>query len=302
MKLKNIIILTLIALLFASYSAEAKKKQKKISVPVVKMNVKGFDEPLIEIDQQTIDIDVINYVATVRFKKVADFPHNYVPRLEELKIESPGDDENGIPVQLSIDFFRPSDVKRKLNELINQPVGSTVEVKLEAYCSDTPEDIARAKKEGAGITLLTIIDQAKYNEAIDFAVKISKIITSNGNTIPSDMIYKGYVYPSGDSASLRYYDVSENTFSPIEEEYMKKVTREKLSKGSIIFKQSKKENLLVYMELCYNSFVDAFAWRFTSTYMKYIEDDDTCGEGYAGIIFFKKINGKFMIVDLMAAG
>lgn len=306
MKLKHITIFFLISLLFVGYSAEAKKKSKKkefFSFPVLKTKVEGFSQPLIEIDQETIDLDLKTETVTVKLKKVADFPLNYTPRIEALEISSVGSKNEDVSLEITTNFFTPSNTLKKLNEFIMQPVGSTIELKLSTFSYYTSKEIKDANIQGMALTNLVIVDQAEFEEALDFVMQIKKIVQSNDINKLKELVDFDYVFPDG-SKWMDYTgeDVEQpEVYLPIEKEDIQKITRANLKDGYYTISKSVKDNNISYFRFYFNDYFKCYSLMYTNTYIKFI-DGETDSEGHSGIISFAKVKGKFKIVRLDAAG
>lgn len=301
--MKNIITLALMALILVAYSAEAKKKKKeKYSFQVMKGKIKGFSERFIEIDQESIEFDINADYVTVQFKKVAEFPHNYTPRIEELVVSSMKDEKGEPKVKLTTRAYKPSDAIAKLNDLIKQSVGSTVKVKLYNQSYFEMEELKQPKLKWLAISELTIINQSELDEAIDFVLQVKKIVNSENKKKLKELFYSDYVFPNGESWNYfkEIKDLDE-IYLPIDKEYMQKLTRENLMKGYYTVYSNVKSNNIKYFNFYYDEYYNAYCLSFMDTHIEFIEDE-TEGDGSGGMIYFAKVNGKFKIVNIDVAG
>lgn len=304
MKIKNIIILTLAALVLFGYNAEAKKKKKELfTLPVIKTNVEGFSESFIEIDQKSITVDLNSYEITIHFKKVAEFPYNYTPRIEALEISSVGSNNEDVSVQISTNFFKPSNVLTKLNEFIKQPVGSTIKLKLSAFSYSSAKEIKEANIQGLAITNLVVVDQEEFDEALNFILQLKKVILSGDQVKLRELVDYNYIFPDG-SKWMDYTgaDVKQpEVFLPIEKKDIQKITHANLKDGYYTISKSVKDNHIAYFRFYFNDYFKCFSLMYSNTYIKYI-DGETDSEGWGGYIAIAKVNGKYKIVRLDAAG
>lgn len=303
MKMKHFTIIVLIALIFVGYTAEAKKKANKYYFPVLKTKVDGFSQPLIEIDQETIELDLNKETVTVQLKKVADFPHSYTPRIEELEISSVGSNNEDVSVQISTNFFTPSNVLTKLNEFIKQPVGSTIKLKLSAFSYSSAKEIKEANIQGLAITNLVVVDQAEFDEALDFFLQLKKVILSGDQVKLKELVDYNYIFPDG-SKWMDYTGADEEqpeVFLPIENKDIQKITRANLKDGYYTISRSVKDNNISYFRFYFNDYFKCYSLMYINTYLKFI-DGETDGEGWSGLISIAKVNGKYKIVRLDAAG
>lgn len=303
--MKHFTIIVLIALIFVGYTAEAKKKQKKKEIctfPVLKTKVKGFSQPLIEIDQETIELDLKKETVTVQLKKVAEFPYNYTPRIEALEINSIGsnnEDVTGIEIYASSNDYNNHEVLlQKLKEFILQPVGSTINVELSfrVYFYTSAKQLAKADIKGLALTDLFIVDQAEFDEVLDFVLQIQEVVKNKDKAKLNSMIVFNYVFPNGSEFIEHESQFMEPEFYfPIDNEFMSKLTRENLKTGNYTLIYDKKKNIDRHFKLYYDSYTDAYCLYFFDGPVEDLYDglDD---DGSAEVIYLKKLNGKFKIV------
>lgn len=295
MKLKHIKILALIAFMLFGYTAEAKKKQAMVSFPVLKTKIEGFYLRVIEIDQESIEFDIKNTTITLQFKKIAEFPYDYTPRIERLEISTIGSDDENVEILLSPNYYEPSISLTELTKLINSPVGSTAKVKIAISTINDLKEIQGAFIDGLAITKLIIVDQAEYEEAVDFVLKIKDAVLSKDQSKLEELVDYYHTLPNGD----KWYDSTDPESEepeidiPIEPAAIKKLTRADLLDGEVIASKSVKKNQLSYFNLFFDNDSKCYSFVFWDTA---INSDEFDGIGYCVHIKIAKVNGEYKIV------
>lgn len=292
--MKKITIFALIMIVLFGYSVEAKKKAL-IELPMLKSNVDGFSQPLLEIDQETISFDEKNTTVTVQFKKIADFPHSYTPRIERLEISAIGSKNENVEIMLSPNYYEPAVSLAELNKLLKQPVGSTAKVKLGISTINDLQEIKDVEVQGLAITKLIIVDQAEFEEAVDFVLKIRDVVLSKYQSKLEELADYEHTFPSG----IKWYDSSDPEAEepevdiPIEPAAMKKLTRADLLDGEVVVSKNVKKNRMACFNLIFDYEELCYSLIFWDTVIKY---DGSDGTGYIVFIKIVKVNGEFKIV------
>lgn len=299
MKMKRIIILSIISSMIFAYSAEAKNKGKTYSLPVIKTKIEGLSAPFIEIDQEAIEFKLKAETATVQFKKVAEFPGNYTPRIEELVITSFGSKSEDVFIEMTTVNRLPSDVLKQLNSLIDQPVGSTIKVKLQLFSDYTTKELKKANIQGLGISSIKIIDRREFEEVIDFLMNYKNIVANKDNKKIKQIIAKDYKSEDGES----YIDLANPEEFLMDFEVIHKLNRDKISEGNQIISKNVKDNFIDFLRISYDDFLKSFVL----SHCEYPIDSDVgaeegYGEGSEVFLYIAKVKGKYKIVGINFAG
>lgn len=300
MKLKYITIVALVAFIVFGCGAEAKKKKTKTySFPVLKSKVEGFSQPLIDIAQESIEFNLNEDYVTVKIKKVADFPHNYIPRIEALEITSLCSNSNGVSIIMTTEDNMSSIALKTLNDFVKQPVGSTIDVKLRLlpYCS--ADEIKKANIEGLGISKLIIVNNSEFEELLDFLMNFKKVVSAKDKNNFNQFLVKDYKFEDGEN----YFAIENEEDFLMDFDVLAKLNRDKIREGSQVITKNVKENFIDLFRIRYDEYYKAYIFSHCVYPIKrgdeYVDGD---GDGTEESFIIVKVDSKYKIVGISFAG
>lgn len=247
---------------------------------------------VIEIDQESIEIDLLKNMLKLRARKIKDIDIEKCPKVDYIEISDLGSENSGRRLQVNSDYTRPSESIVKLNYLLRQAVGTTVELRFEIE----DENLAKKYKTNAfkrfEITKLTTLNRAEFEAALDFVMQLKKVVLSGDNNKLKSLV------DYNDELGL-YYSEKEEFNLPIDEAFFREVNRDKMRYGYQTLYRNDSDNEIVFLRLYYDEERETFVFLAADSYI--YTDEYTLGAS-GGFIYFTKVNGKFKIVNTIAAG
>lgn len=311
MKMKQIFVFTLFALLMigcGSSDSEPKQAQAPkdsteqiqqtqenvsdniLSFTVLKTKIDGFSHRIIEIDQDSIMLDFSKKEVKICFKKVAEFPKNYVPRLVSIQISSIEENYSRIDILPSDYITSPS--CHQLSKLLQGPIGGTACVTLRLTAPTSISESERSKIKGLAISAMEIENQEEYDEFFSFYAEFRKQLIANNKSKLKAM--SDYHYAKSDDLEFNLFATFDDLFL-LEDGILSLVTPEALNKGYVYLKNEIEDyNYQEYCLLEKDITTDGFAIIKSKFLKPDIEDYDAPIVTYRS--HFVKIDGMYKYV------